>query len=93
MTPSKLLLVTYLVGGCIAGSLTQTDKKPPSPQVTYGMYAYLAVLLIAGILMVRRSTKLNTLPDKPNWWSLYGNPVTAAVCFIVGFLLITVGLF
>lgn len=87
------MLTAYLFGGCVAGSLTQTGKKPASPQATYGMYAYLAILLIVAIFMAFRSIKLKAEQGELGWWAVYANPVTAAVCFVAGFLLITVGLF
>lgn len=93
MTPSKLLIAAYIVGGCIAGSMLESGKKPASAQVTYAIYAYLAILLIAAILMVRGSLKRGRQADRPDWWTVYGNPVTAGVCFVGGVLLITVGLF
>lgn len=57
------------------------------------MWAYLAILAVAAIVMARRSLNRSSQPDKPNWWSQYGNLFTAGVCFVAGVLLITVGLF
>lgn len=90
--PSKLLIASYMIGGCALGCLLEPildrTKQPSSGGMVAGILAVTLILVLANVWMYRKAARQPDPEFPTGLWERYANAVTASASFVLGFILI-----